>query len=100
MCVLNSLITHALVYDVITEQAEEEQLAANAEDGTAAVVRYQAQLGMPKEEDLNSWSHHYSTDTVNDPVFRLVYCYLSIYLSLVLVLLSITCTTTVTDLLI
>ena len=25
---------------------------------------------MPKEEDLNSWSHHYSTDTTDDPVFR------------------------------
>lgn len=25
---------------------------------------------MPKEEDLNSWSHHYSTDTADDPVFR------------------------------
>ncbi|CAN0316648.1 unnamed protein product, partial [Ectocarpus sp. 6 AP-2014] len=27
-------------------------------------------MGMPKEEDLNSWSHHYSTDTADDPVFR------------------------------
>lgn len=25
---------------------------------------------MPKEEDLNSWSHHYSTDTADDSVFR------------------------------
>ncbi|CAM9643647.1 unnamed protein product, partial [Chrysoparadoxa australica] len=31
---------------------------------------FQEQLGMPKEEDLNSWSHHYSTDTVDDPVFK------------------------------
>ena len=31
---------------------------------------YQDQLGMPDEEDMRSWSHHNSTDTVDDPVFR------------------------------
>jgi len=31
---------------------------------------YQDQLGMPDEEDMRSWSHHYNTDTVDDPVFR------------------------------
>jgi hypothetical protein len=31
---------------------------------------YQEQIGCPDEEDLNSWSHHHRTDTVDDPVFR------------------------------
>jgi len=31
---------------------------------------YQEQIGMPDEENMRSWSHHYSTDTVDDPVFR------------------------------
>jgi hypothetical protein len=31
---------------------------------------YQEQLGMPDEEDMRSWSHHYRTDTVDDPIFR------------------------------
>jgi Bromodomain len=31
---------------------------------------YQEQIGMPDEENMRHWSHHYSTDTVDDPVFR------------------------------
>jgi len=31
---------------------------------------YQEQIGMPDEENMRSWSHHYNTDTVDDPVFR------------------------------
>ena len=31
---------------------------------------YQQQIGMPDEENMRSWSHHYTTDTVDDPVFR------------------------------
>lgn len=31
---------------------------------------YQEQIGMPDEENMRQWSHHYSTDTVDDPVFR------------------------------
>lgn len=31
---------------------------------------FQEQIGMPDEEDMRSWSHHYDTDTVDDPVFR------------------------------
>jgi hypothetical protein len=31
---------------------------------------YQEQLGMPDEENMRSWSHHHTTDTVDDPVFR------------------------------
>ena len=30
---------------------------------------FQEQLGMPEEEDMRSWSHHFSTDTVDDPIF-------------------------------
>lgn len=31
---------------------------------------YQEQIGMPDEENMRHWSHHHSTDTVDDPVFR------------------------------
>ena len=31
---------------------------------------YQEQIGMPDEENMCSWSHHHSTDTVDDPIFR------------------------------
>ena len=31
---------------------------------------YQEQIGMPDEENMRSWSHHYSTDTIDDPIFR------------------------------
>ena len=31
---------------------------------------YQEQIGMPDEENMRSWSHHHSTDTVDDPIFR------------------------------
>jgi Bromodomain len=31
---------------------------------------YQDQIGMPDEENMRHWSHHYTTDTVDDPVFR------------------------------
>ena len=31
---------------------------------------FQEKIGMPKEENMRHWSHHYSTDTVDDPVLR------------------------------
>jgi hypothetical protein len=31
---------------------------------------YQEQIGMPDEENMRSWSHHYKPDTVDDPIFR------------------------------
>jgi hypothetical protein len=31
---------------------------------------FQEQVGMPDEENMRHWSHHYSTDTVDDPIFR------------------------------
>jgi len=31
---------------------------------------YQEQIGMPDEENMRQWSHHHTTDTVDDPVFR------------------------------
>ena len=31
---------------------------------------FQEQMGMPDEENMRHWSHHYSTDTCDDPVFR------------------------------
>lgn len=31
---------------------------------------FQEQIGMPDEENMRHWSHHNSSDTVDDPVFR------------------------------
>ncbi len=31
---------------------------------------YQEQIGMPDEENMRHWSHHHTSDTVDDPVFR------------------------------
>lgn len=31
---------------------------------------FQEQIGLPDEENMRNWSHHYSTDTVDDPIFR------------------------------
>ena len=31
---------------------------------------FQQQLGMPDEENMRNWSHHYSTESCDDPVFR------------------------------
>lgn len=31
---------------------------------------YQEQIGMPDEENMRSWSHHFRTDTCDDPIFR------------------------------
>ena len=31
---------------------------------------FQDQIGMPDEENMRHWSHHHSSDTVDDPVFR------------------------------
>jgi hypothetical protein len=31
---------------------------------------YQEQIGMPDEENMRNWSHHHTTGTVDDPIFR------------------------------
>lgn len=31
---------------------------------------FQEQIGLPDEENMRSWSHHFSSDTCDDPVFR------------------------------
>lgn len=33
-------------------------------------TKFQPQIGMPAEEDLNSWSHHHSVDTIDDEIMR------------------------------
>ncbi|CAN0324422.1 unnamed protein product, partial [Ectocarpus sp. 12 AP-2014] len=50
-------------------EAKDKEAQERGEDW-APPAKFQEQMGMPKEEDLNSWSHHYSTDTADDPVFR------------------------------
>ncbi len=52
--------------------ADEEDLRNyGGEVGNGGKLAFQEQLGMPAEEDLNNWSHHFSTDTVDDEIFQL-----------------------------
>ena len=50
--------------------------AENKEGNPAAAIAnergddFQEQIGMPDEENMRSWSHHHSADTVDDPIFR------------------------------
>ena len=42
----------------------------DAEVAAHATQDHKPQLEMPKEEDLNNWSHHFSTDTIKDPYLK------------------------------
>lgn len=72
-----------LVPRLMVMKAEEETKAPESEsgldpselEGSATLNNergedYQEQIGMPDEENMRHWSHHYNTDTVDDPVFR------------------------------
>lgn len=55
----------------------DKQQQRDKENGTTATDEinergedYQEQIGMPDEENMRSWSHHFSTDTCDDPIFR------------------------------
>merc|ERR1712127_526509 len=58
------------------ENSGPSDCAAGDDEGKCALIDnergedYQEQLGMPDEENMRSWSHHYNTDTVDDPIFR------------------------------
>lgn len=58
------------------QEASKAEVAGGDNDDNAAPSRvergedYQEQLGMPDEENMRSWSHHHTTDTVDDPIFR------------------------------
>merc|ERR1712194_698680 len=62
--------------DVEKENSEPENGGADNEIVAAAGhlnergEDFQDQIGMPDEENMRSWSHHHSTDTVDDPIFR------------------------------
>jgi hypothetical protein len=47
-----------------------ESCSTHGHDSNARSEDFQEQLGMPDEENMRNWSHHYSTDTVDDPIFR------------------------------
>ena len=58
-----------------SEKENEHQKNAYGDEEPSAALNergedYQEQIGMPDEENMRSWSHHHSTDTVDDPVFR------------------------------
>ena len=73
------LVPKLMNMTVDCDQDEEECKPAategdNDENAAPTVVErgedYQEQLGMPDEENMRSWSHHHTTDTVDDPIFR------------------------------
>jgi len=61
--------------DVEKDNSEPENSADNDETLAASHLNergedFQDQIGMPDEENMRSWSHHHSADTVDDPIFR------------------------------
>lgn len=57
------------------QHADDACSESNPFEGSAAINNergddYQEQIGMPDEENMRHWSHHHTTDTVDDPVFR------------------------------
>uniref|UniRef100_A0A7S2KDU5 RanBP2-type domain-containing protein n=1 Tax=Leptocylindrus danicus TaxID=163516 RepID=A0A7S2KDU5_9STRA len=52
------------------QQEGEENGATAADESNERGEDYQEQIGMPDEENMRSWSHHFSTDTCDDPIFR------------------------------
>jgi hypothetical protein len=58
------------VDQVVKKEDEDPVDAACANTNNERGEDFQEQIGMPDEENMRSWSHHYDTDTVDDPVFR------------------------------
>jgi DNA repair and recombination protein RAD54 and RAD54-like protein len=54
----------------IPKDSVDELLKSCATVGNERGEDYQEQIGMPDEENMRLWSHHHSTDTVDDPIFR------------------------------
>jgi hypothetical protein len=54
----------------VKEEGEDPVVASCASTNNERGEDFQEQIGMPDEENMRSWSHHYGTDTVDDPVFR------------------------------
>lgn len=57
------------------DNKENDLLASDVLEGCATFNNergddYQEQIGMPDEENMRHWSHHHTTDTVDDPIFR------------------------------
>eukprot|EP00536_Pseudo-nitzschia_multiseries_P001543 jgi/Psemu1/294450/fgenesh1_pm.19_\ len=58
-----------------SEDAVDEEVSTDSMEGCDHLRNergddYQEQIGMPDEENMRSWSHHHTTDTVDDPIFR------------------------------
>lgn len=53
-----------------SDQPAEDSLEAFLSQKNERGEDYQEQIGMPDEENMRKWSHHHTTDTVDDPVFR------------------------------
>ena len=60
--------------DSEAEASDCEEAHAHAQNGGGGEMRngemYQQQIGFPVDEDLKSWSHHTSYNTVEDPIMR------------------------------
>jgi len=56
--------------DQVCQEVSNDTMKTSAQLENARSDDYQEQIGMPDEENMRCWSHHYKTDTVDDPIFR------------------------------
>lgn len=61
---------------IVLDQTDEEQSDATSTELSVASTKptpkhYHPQIGMPPEEDLNSWGHHRHYDSVDDEIMQL-----------------------------
>lgn len=73
-CISMVLVVHLYkpwLKKFLTSEAD----GAEEKEGPGEEAKFQPQMGMPAEEDLNSWSHHHSVDTIDDELMREVRAY-------------------------
>eukprot|EP00934_Nitzschia_sp_Nitz4_P000638 Nitzschia sp. Nitz4//scaffold52_size167869//21055//24830//NITZ4_002260-RA/size167869-snap-gene-0.208-mRNA-1//1//CDS//3329553987//638//frame0 len=64
------LMTMKAVDESKPDMDESDGMEGSATFNNERGEHYQEQIGLPDEENMRSWSHHHTTDTVDDPVFR------------------------------
>ena len=52
-----------------------ESIAASVEPAVEPSTPFKPQVHMPKEEDLNNWSHHFGAQTTTDEYVRFLHEY-------------------------
>jgi len=71
-----SLVPTLMNMKAITDEFDKINQCKSDGDDVCTIINndrgddFQEQIGMPDEENMRNWSHHHSTDTVDDPIFR------------------------------